>query len=873
MQVRDTNAVTTDSPGWRRTDRLWIAAIAVGVVAAWAAVGVAVALPEARWGAAALITRPTLAAAVAAGLLLAVAARWRGYGALAPLILAALPLALARVGGAWIFAGAGVVILWALAAGATLNARLPRAIPAPRPLRQALAAGVAAAVWLGAVAIAVAPFSLTGDAPHYLTIARSLVADGDLDLRDDYDHRDYADFYPGSLEPRHTNTSPWGEQYPFHGLGVAVLVAPAFAWWGVAGATATVVAVMAGASALVWLAAWHLLGDALAAWFGWAALVLSAPYGLHAAAIYPDGPAAAGVAAALWLIVRLTHGTAPPLWMLAAASLGLAALPWLHARLALPAGVFGVAAMVAIWRGQPDRVTRLAWLLMLPAISCAGWIASAQVMFGTWNPSAAILQRTAPGGLSDMGRGLLGLVADHQYGLVPAAPVMAAAAWAAVGFTRAFPLLGVASVAATLGVLVVSSFWVWWGGDSAPARFLTVTLPALALWLAHLWSRTGPGGRRVLVLALGATSAMTLLYAGVDGGARAYAFADGRGSVFDAFSDSVDFGLALPSLFRPGATPNLALAQAVSWLAGALIATWLVVRLPPTRGEAAASGAGALFVAMAMMVGATAGWRAAGVSPWTPGAAALAFVQAASARGIVGGGAETGQGLHLRTPESVPVSPPVALYVPNLPAGSYAVRVDAPRSAGSSLQLELGRGAWPFVSWTVGEPPPSFTLPMSIHSVRVVGPLPSDTTVWLEPRQLDRPSVAGQARRATRYGELVVFSMDDDTHPETTGLWTGGNRATRLVIATASAPAPVAIDVEAGPSAADVTLSASGRSERLTLAPRASQQVTVDWPTDRSPIDLEVTVRGAFPAAALGDATDSRTLGVWLAFSAGVARR
>ena len=43
---------------------------------------------------------------------------------------------------------------------------------------------------------------------------------------------------------------------------------------------------------------------------------------------------------------------------------------------------------------------------------------------------------------------------------------------------------------------------------------------------------------------------MTILYATVDGGARAYMFADGRGSVFAAFSRSVDVGLALPSLFR-----------------------------------------------------------------------------------------------------------------------------------------------------------------------------------------------------------------------------------------------------------------------------------------------------------------------------------
>jgi hypothetical protein len=851
-------------------------ALGAGVVTAWAAASVVVAVPEATAGVAALVAWPTLATAMAATLLFALAVRRRGHAALAPLIVTALPLALPGVAGTWIFAGAGGVLLWALAAGATVNAWLPRTIAAAHPMRQAAAAGIAATLWLGGVAAAVAPFSLTGDAPHYLTIARSLVADGDLDLRDDYDRRDYADFYPGSLEPRHTNPGPWGEQYSFHGLGAAVLVAPAFAWWGVAGATATIVAVMAGASALVWLAAWHLIGDALAAWVGWAALVLSAPYSLHAAAIYPDGPAAAAVAAALWLLVRVRHGTPTPLWQLAAGSVGLAALPWLHARLALPAGVFGLAIVATIWRRQPDRTTRLAWFLMIPAISCAAWVASAQVMFGTWNPAAAILQRTAPGGWSDMGRGLLGLAADHQYGVLPAAPVFAAAAGAAVGFTRAFPIIGLATVVATLGVLIMSSFWVWWGGDSAPARFLTVILPALAIWLAHLWSRAAGGGRRVLVLALAATAAMTLLYAGVDGGARAYAFADGRGSVFEAFSASVDVGLALPSLFREGDTASLALAQAVSWLIAGGLAAWLVARLPHSGSEARASGTAALLVALVTIAGAQAGWRASGASPWTPGTAALSLVQAASERGLVAVGGETGRprpaaqaglGLHLRTPESVPLTPPVTLYVPNLPAGTYVVHVEGRREPASVLRLELGRDAWPFASWRLDSAAPTFSLPLPLHSVRVLGDLPPDTSVWLEAQALRTAAVPGQARRATRYGELVVFSMDDDSHPESAGLWAGGNRTTRLVLTATGARTPVAINVEAGPAAAEVTVTTPERADRLTLDAKSSQQVVVEWPAAGAPIDLRVAVRGGFPAAALGNAGDSRTLGAWLAFS------
>ena len=376
---------------------------------------------------------------------------------------------------------------------------------------------------------------------------------------------------------------------------------------------------------------------------------------------------------------------------------------------------------------------------------------------------------------------------------------MAAAAWAAIGFTRAFPLLGVASGAATLGVLVMASFWVWWGGDSAPARFLAVTLPAQSLWLAWLWSRAGRGARRVLIIALAVTAAMTLLYATVDGGARAYAFADGRGSVFEAFSTSVDLSLAMPSLFRPGETPGLAFSQAIGWLTAMAGAVWLATRLPAALSEGTATGLGGAIVVLAAGLAAQAGWWMSGAVPWTPGAAALALVQDASQRGIAATRLDSLRprslddvlrGVRLRTVESIPLRPPVLLYVPNLPAGVYEVHTDGGAGRSAPLQLELGREAWTFATWAASEPAPS---------IRAAGCLAFVTRPWRAGTR--RPGVdssratwPGHRRRepraaVTRYGDLAVFSMDDDSYPETTGLWTGGDRSTRLLVDDAEAAA------------------------------------------------------------------------------------
>jgi hypothetical protein len=841
------------------------------VILVWAAAGAAGATTTP--GVAAIVSWPTPTAAAAAALTALAAGAVGQAVVVLPLAATAAPLVAGWAAGAWIFTGAGVWVAWALAIAAASRAvtRLPRVAWSPRA--HAGAAAAAATIWLAGVAAAVAPVAVTGDAPHYLVIARSLMADGDLDLRNDYDERRYADFYAGSLEPRHTNTSPWGEEYPFHGIGVSVLVAPAFAAFGVAGATATLIAVMAGGSALLWLAAWHLLGQAGAAWFGWATLVCSAPFALHAAAIYPDGPAAAAVAAALWLAALLQRGSAVPLAAVVAGTAGLAALPWLHARLALPAGVFGLALAWAIWRGQPERWTRLAWLLMVPVISLAGWIASALVMFDTWNPTAAIAQRTAPGDWTDMARGLLGLAADHQYGLLPAAPVMAAGVWGLAAFARAFPLIGVATGIAAAGVLVTSSAWVWWGGDAAPARFLTVVLPALALWAAHAWSVCGAGGRRVLSLALAASAAMTALYARVDGGARAYAFADGRGSVFEAFSPSVDLSLALPSLFRPGETTGLSFVLALCWLVAGVAAGAGAARVSDRHGEGRASALAAAIVLAVAGLTAEAGWRIAGATPWTPGTAALTLVRDAAARGIVGIAPGTTRvapldeviaRVRLVTPETVPLAPPLLLYVPNVPAGSYDVHADVVAGSGP-LRLELGREAWPYATWTAGDPAPTITLHAAVHSVRVVGNGSADA-VWLQPRSLESSPPRGEARRVTRYGPVAVYSMDESSHPEMDGVWTGGRRALRLLVAAGAGIEAIDVAIAAGPADLELIITAPARQE-ITLA--AGEQRVVRFPVPRGggPIDLGLDVRSGFPATALGGAADSRTLGAWLTFT------
>lgn len=815
-------------------------------------------------GAAGPLISPQWFAAAVAIVVLA----WRQpAGVLAVSLLAWLPWLAPGVPAAWVFTGPAVAFLWL---GAVLSVdRFGTAWPRHwRVWQSPWAATALGAIWLAACAHAVAPRAMSGDAPHYLTIAQSLVDDGDVELTNNYDQATYSAFYSGSLEPRHTNLSPWGEQYSFHGLGVAVLVTPAFAVAGVSGATATLVALLALGGTLTWLAARRLTGQIGAAWFAWACLLGVAPYTFHAAAIYPDGPAAVAVAGAFWLLARLADDRPVPLTTLALVGGGLATLPWLHVRLALPAAVCGVACAVEVLRRQPERWTRLSWLFFVPPMSAAAWVAASYVMFDTWNPMTAMLQRTAPGSLAVVPTGFFGVMADHEFGLLPTSPVFFLAPIGLVALATRHRVIAVAGTVAVASVAMMASLWGWWGGDSAPARLLVVVVPVLALALGVTWATSGVGLRRVLVAALAVSVTLTALMARLDGGAHAYSVPDGQRSVFQVLSPAVDLSAALPSLFRPGASLGSEWPVAVVWLAAlALVSVALSWR--PSGGVL---GRGVAACAALLIGGAAAGtaWAVRGVTAFTPGASALALMQrlADDASGSLvtwpdRSPDDLARRIRLRTPESVPPPAGVLLHVPDVPAGSYEIAVDpSVNGTGAELSLELGRDAWTYATWRIGDPPPRLTLATALHSVRVVGPAGLVGNVRLVPTRAPFTSGAPMARRVTRLGGVDVYAVDDNTFAEPGIFWIGADRSARLLVAS-NTTAQLTGVVSAGPAAVTLDIDAAGRSTRLTLAPNARGDVALGSVGPGTPLLVRIVTSGGFPAQLLRDG-DSRRLSAWM---------
>lgn len=715
--------------------------------------------------------------------------------------------------------------------------------------------GVAAlltASWIGVLLFALTPLWTSGDEPHYLVATQSLLADGDFDLKNEYDSLGYQSFYPGDLEPRHVAIGRLGQEFPFHGLGVSILVAPAFALAGMPGARVMMVLVAAIGAGCFWSAARRLTGSTSAAWIAWIALVSSAPVALHGVLLYPDGVGAAVTSIALWALVILVRHSTISVSAITVAGLALSMLPWLHIRLSAIAGVFGVAMLVALYRARRDLILPF---MAAPIVSFVLWIASTRVMFGTLDPTR-VFRQLAAGSLAAMPTGVLGMLFDAEYGLLVYAPVMALAALGIHATWRRSPLIAGASVLLTLSTLGVGGAWVWWGGDSAPARFLTPVVPLICLWLAAWWVDATRAARSFAGATLVVGACLPAAIAVAERGMYITNFPDGRGTIFDWLSPNVELTAGLPSLFRPGATPGSEPIVAGWWVLAGALAFAATVAWQRWRGDDLRHSwlvASASVLAW-LTVGVTCGWWAHRATPWMPDRGQLRLLYAATSPAFE---------VAVRAPaprivsredalSSLRIAMPLddattALHVPFVPAGRYAVSVETPSDQaappGSTetrdmrvpmLSLELGRDVLPFATWPAhdGSRAPAFSLAAPVYTVRVVvtqGAKDEAGVVRLRPHAVTAPiGISEVARRVTRYGGLVVYSFDPHSYPEADGFWMAADRTGRIVIADLDGRmATASMTVTAHDAPTTITISRGTFNRTLTLAPHAAERIVV----------------------------------------------
>jgi hypothetical protein len=336
-------------------------------------------------------------------------------------------------------------------------------------------------------------YYVTGDEPHYLVIATSLLRDHDLDVLNNYQHQDYYSFYPYHLgDPRdlvdmHALYGRGGHVYSKHALGLSLLVLPAFALGGAGVAKLFMMALTALLAVQAYQLARELTGKGGVALVAWLAVAFTPPLLLYADQLYPEVPGA------LLALIALRAAVAPRLTPVRALAAGVALglLPWLHLRYIPIAAVLAaaLAGRLALDLRSTERLLRWRCLARSPlwAAALPAALAIAALLSLDWRLFGGIPSVDEYGAVSpaNLLRGVPGLLLDQQFGLLVYSPVLLPAL-AGLALVPRLGWLRGGAILACFGVYFgfIGTFSFWYGAFSPPARMLVPVVALLVVPLA-----------------------------------------------------------------------------------------------------------------------------------------------------------------------------------------------------------------------------------------------------------------------------------------------------------------------------------------------------------------------------------------------------
>jgi hypothetical protein len=686
-----------------------------------------------------------------------------------------------------------------------------------------------------------------------------------------------------------------GRIYSIHAPGLPALVLPAFALGGYRGVVLFLALLSATGAALAWCAAFEVTRDFTAAWVGWAAVALSAPFFFQAFTVFPDAPAAVIVMGVTYALIR--EGWLASAGRVAIVGAALAVLPWLHTRYALIAAAAAVVVgLRLLWRrgfspaespyvgpsfssGISGQVRLLLSFLAIPLVSAAMWLLLFQQIYGTFDPRAPY------GGSPEMRLaripiGLTGLLIDQQFGLLPNAPVYLVALGSLVSLARQQRRLAIELLAIAMPyVIAVAAFHMWWAGLSSPARFLVPVLlpmavPVAVFWLWHATTTPRAFTFTLLAISVGITAVLTC----AGDGSLLYNTRDGYARWLDWIAPAVNLAHALPSLFQ--ATVASAWRQAAVWLV-AIGAGWLALRALERRPVGLSFLAVASVAVAAVSLGASGGWLASRSAATEPGSSAFAMLSDACGR----------------TPAFFRVAPfalsatrldatafgvndagrrPIVAGGPiwtgrDIPPGRYRLLLDSSLNTTGTVSIALGRPdaviqRCDFTDHRPGATDCVVALPAGATWLSMTPDTALRSSVEglrLQPIALGTAETCGlRAGRAVVNAAGVMYSQPDGVFAEATGLWVLGGKVARL---TVQPRGEGILSVRNGPAANVVRVTNGTSQQERNLAP--GEYITVRLYTQRAGEAVPVTVSseaGFRPADLELGNRDVRWLGVWV---------
>ena len=711
-------------------------------------------------------------------------------------------------------------------------------------------------------------FPPAGDEPHYLLIAHSLLVDHDLKVSNNYEHGDYRAYYPGRIWPHYARPAKDGSLYSLHAPGLPVLIAPALAVGGYRAVVLWIAVISALGTLFVWKAAYALTSDVAAAWVAWAAAALTVPTVLESTLIYPD--AVAGTVLSAGVLAMLTASSLS-IKSATAMGLGIGLLPWLHTRFAPLAGILAIAVALRLMgtSGGWRRWWRALLGLVSPiVVSVTGWLLFFAYVYGTLDPLAAYDARS-PLQLERVVSGVLGLVADQEFGLIPNAPVHLLWIGGALALSRHHKrlLLELACMAVPY-VLAVAAFPGWFGG-STPGRFLAPLVFPLGVTVAFLWSRQGDFGRTLSMALLTVSVLIACAFGFGASGTLAYNAGEGRSAFLDWVAPAVNLPAGFPSYFRaiPAEGPvrgsvlrELMLPGAI-WTIAAMgiwfLSRWIQGRRAPDAVNRSTLAVGSLVAVLSTGVAST--WQIAQVPHVIATRAQLRLLAredpAATPRGVelapfrVTSSAVALRRLEITTSPLDTPSAGVMLNLSEVPPGDYRLRLSFAAEPRGEISLHVGRVGGPLATWQVSAADDAhrFRIPIQASTLSIVGDAAaarSIRSVALVPvRHITTPWAAvTRARAAARYGRTVVYVIDNRVILEPDGFWVLGGRQPDVVMTTDRSQPELTLQVSNVAVQNRVRVSIAGWSATRELAPNERWLVTVPLPDSLQPAVVNVRV-------------------------------
>lgn len=438
------------------------------------------------------------------------------------------------------------------------------------------------------VMLALLPYERTvqrteSDEPHYLIIMQSLVRDHDLDLKNEYDDADYADFYSPRLPDRHVIISG-ASQLPIRDLGLPLLGAIPFA---IARRTGVLVLMCLLTAAFAWrgyrlLRVLTMSRDA--SLLAVAAVAFLHPLFTYSTQIYPDVPAALVVLLVAELLAR-----PPTVARFAAASALLGTIPWLTVRGWLP--VVGIGVVVAYQALRPlargvtrDRIALVAAAAVPFATLVLALAFLDYRLFGIPIPNAGyfLIRDAQPVLVYSPQVGIPGVFLDRTFGLLSRAPLYGLMFFGAVPLLRlARATRSPALVALFLGwlcyLVYIGDIAYWWADGSPSSRYQLATLafPMVAV-AAGLDRLRGDVPRLIARAAAWWTALVTAVFAlypnlRYDISTEVVGGNPGKLWVFVARALRLDPGLLFPSLVRGAVSDDLLVLIWGAVLAGLVV--------------------------------------------------------------------------------------------------------------------------------------------------------------------------------------------------------------------------------------------------------------------------------------------------------------